>query len=140
MFEPHDDDHGSSDGDSDCGEDFPPRPQYQDPCYRCKKRVYPVERVDVGVLFHRWDLCNTIYFYTVSVDHPLPLHVLFIQGSRPGFGELKCLERLIQLVTDGDSLCMQESERILQLFRVFLLLKDLTIFCIVYLISAPPPP
>ena len=54
MFESQDDDHVSSDGDSDCAEDFPPRPQYQDPCYRCKKRVYPVERVDVGVLFHRF--------------------------------------------------------------------------------------
>ncbi|XP_071093705.1 hillarin-like isoform X1 [Haliotis cracherodii] len=43
------DDPQSSDGDSD-GEH--PR-QPQDPCYRCEKRVYPVERVDVGVLFHR---------------------------------------------------------------------------------------
>lgn len=25
----------------------------QDPCFRCQTRVYPVEKVDVGVLFHR---------------------------------------------------------------------------------------
>ena len=25
----------------------------KDLCYRCQKRVYPVERVDVGALFHR---------------------------------------------------------------------------------------
>lgn len=24
-----------------------------DPCYRCCKRVYPLERIDIGVLFHR---------------------------------------------------------------------------------------
>uniref|UniRef100_A0A0L8GMA8 LIM zinc-binding domain-containing protein n=1 Tax=Octopus bimaculoides TaxID=37653 RepID=A0A0L8GMA8_OCTBM len=24
-----------------------------DPCFRCLKRVYPLERIDVGVLFHR---------------------------------------------------------------------------------------
>nr|KAG5691748.1 hypothetical protein BaRGS_014748 [Batillaria attramentaria]KAG5713331.1 hypothetical protein BaRGS_007858 [Batillaria attramentaria] len=30
-----------------------PSAQPADPCYRCGKRVYPVERVDVGVLFHR---------------------------------------------------------------------------------------
>ena len=30
-----------------------PSSQPADPCYRCGKRVYPVERVDVGVLFHR---------------------------------------------------------------------------------------
>jgi len=44
------DDRCSDSGDSDC-EDLPSLPK--DPCYRCEKRVYPVERVDVGVLFHR---------------------------------------------------------------------------------------
>lgn len=28
-------------------------PLPRDPCYRCQKRVYPVERVDIGVLFHK---------------------------------------------------------------------------------------
>lgn len=44
------DDFGSSDGDSDC-DNY--EPQTKDPCYRCEKRVYPVERVDIGVVFHR---------------------------------------------------------------------------------------
>lgn len=44
------DDRMSSDGDSDC-ERYEALPK--DPCYRCEKRVYPVERVDVGILFHR---------------------------------------------------------------------------------------
>lgn len=45
------DDRCSTDGDdSDC-EDLRLLPR--DPCYRCEKRVYPVEKVDVGVLFHR---------------------------------------------------------------------------------------
>lgn len=42
------DDRCSSDGDSDCDPQLP-----RDPCYRCEKTVYPVEKVDVGVLFHR---------------------------------------------------------------------------------------
>ena len=43
----------SSDGDSDICEELDRRPSSQDPCYRCQKRVYPVERIDVGVPFHR---------------------------------------------------------------------------------------
>ncbi|XP_052802436.1 hillarin-like isoform X2 [Mya arenaria] len=43
----------SSDADSDACEELDRRPPPQDPCYRCRKRVYPVERIDVGVLFHR---------------------------------------------------------------------------------------
>lgn len=46
------DDIGSSDGDSDC-DNFEALSQTKDPCYRCEKRVYPVERVDIGVVFHR---------------------------------------------------------------------------------------
>lgn len=46
------DDRGSSDGDSD-GDRYMDRTLPRDPCYRCQKRVYPVEKVDVGVLFHR---------------------------------------------------------------------------------------
>lgn len=38
--------------DSDEGDGFFSS-QNKDTCYRCQKRVYPVERVDVGVLFHR---------------------------------------------------------------------------------------
>lgn len=38
--------------DSDEGDGFYSS-QNKDTCYRCQKRVYPVERVDVGVLFHR---------------------------------------------------------------------------------------
>lgn len=48
-----DQDQLSSDGDSDICADLDRRPPSQDPCYRCQKRVYPVERIDVGVLFHR---------------------------------------------------------------------------------------
>ncbi|XP_022337039.2 hillarin-like [Crassostrea virginica] len=44
------DDQYSSD--SDEGDGFYSS-QSKDTCYRCQKRVYPVERVDVGVLFHR---------------------------------------------------------------------------------------
>ncbi|XP_048767751.2 hillarin-like [Ostrea edulis] len=44
------DDQYSSD--SDDGDGFYSS-QNKDTCYRCQKRVYPVERVDVGVLFHR---------------------------------------------------------------------------------------
>ncbi|KAK0068778.1 hillarin-like isoform X1 [Biomphalaria pfeifferi] len=41
----------SSDNDSDAGQDqSSPLP---DACHRCGSRVYPVERVDVGALFHR---------------------------------------------------------------------------------------
>lgn len=67
------DDNQSSDCDSDVGDGgdssghgsgmvtgngfsggmWRPSVQPADPCYRCGKRVYPVERVDVGVLFHR---------------------------------------------------------------------------------------
>ncbi|KAL3856219.1 hypothetical protein ACJMK2_010996 [Sinanodonta woodiana] len=54
MYHSKLDDHGSSDGDSDeAGDDYEPRSQPLDPCYRCKNRVYPVERIDLGVLFHR---------------------------------------------------------------------------------------
>ncbi|OWF35614.1 hillarin-like isoform X1 [Mizuhopecten yessoensis] len=45
------DDRCSSDGDDSECEDLRSLPR--DPCYRCEKRVYPVEKVDVGVLFHR---------------------------------------------------------------------------------------
>lgn len=53
MFKTEGEEALSSDGDSDIGDDLDRRPPSQDPCYRCKKRVYPVERIDVGVLFHR---------------------------------------------------------------------------------------
>lgn len=44
-------DSQSSDNDSDFGRcESPPLP---DACHRCGSRVYPVERVDVGALFHR---------------------------------------------------------------------------------------
>ncbi|KAL4224109.1 hypothetical protein ACF0H5_017563 [Mactra antiquata] len=53
MLKAHSEDQVSSDGDSDICDDLDRRPPPQDPCYRCEKRVYPVERIDVGVLFHR---------------------------------------------------------------------------------------
>ena len=46
------DDTHSSDGDSDGDRQWASL-QSRDPCHRCQKRVYPVEKIDVGVLFHR---------------------------------------------------------------------------------------
>lgn len=66
----------SSDADSDICDDLDRRPPPQDPCYRCKNRVYPVERIDVGVLFHRYggsvqsaNFYDTdiIFFYTRGI-------------------------------------------------------------------------
>jgi len=54
MLHPVSEEGASSDGDSDACEELDRRPAPTDPCYRCRKRVYPVERIDVGVLFHRY--------------------------------------------------------------------------------------